>query len=156
TSPCPTSWTRASSPWCRSRPRSAYRASRRASSCRARRSRAPPSRRSACLPGRELPFHSFPHLPRDLHHALELAPLLVLAELVAVVGAGKTALRRKAQVFERHELRRRVDLPFQDILVFQDAGFRRHQAEHHLLASRHEAQRLEAAGALAVELHEEA
>jgi hypothetical protein len=33
-----------------------------------------------------------PHEARDLDHALELAPLLVLAEGVAVMGAGEAAL----------------------------------------------------------------
>ena len=51
-----------------------------------------------------------PDLARDLDHPLELAPLLVLAQRVAVVGAGEAALRRQAQVLQRHVLGGLVDL----------------------------------------------
>src|SRR5689334_15861963 len=97
---------------------------------------------------------SSPYLPCDLHDALELAPLLVLAQPVAVVRARETALRGKTQVLERHELRGLIDFSLQLVWAFQRSGFRRHQTQYHLLALRHEAQRLEAAGARAVEFHE--
>ena len=54
-----------------------------------------------------------PHFPRDFDHALELAPLLFLGEPVAVVGAREAALRRKAQVFQRHVARSFINAFFQ-------------------------------------------
>src|SRR5688572_17570412 len=48
---------------------------------------------------------SAPDFSRHLDDALQLAPLLVNRQRVAVVGAGKAALRREAQVFQRHVLR---------------------------------------------------
>ena len=50
-----------------------------------------------------------PHFPRDFEHELELAALVVAADLVAVMGAREPALRAQAQVLERDVLRRRVD-----------------------------------------------
>src|SRR5258705_26595 len=99
---------------------------------------------------------SFPDLPGRFHHPLELAPLLVLRELVAVVGAREPALRRQAQIFKGDVLRSFLDFSLEGILVLQDPRFRGDQSQHHLLALRQEAQRREAAGALGVELHEEA
>jgi hypothetical protein len=93
---------------------------------------------------------------RHLHHALELAPLVVHRQRVAVVGAREAALRAQAQLVQRHDARRLVDAPFQVVLVLELAELGGHQAEHDLLAGRQRAQRLEAAGARAVELHEPA
>ena len=46
---------------------------------------------------------SAPDLARDLDDALELAPLLVRGQRVAVVRAGEAALRRQAEVLEGNE-----------------------------------------------------
>ena len=95
-----------------------------------------------------------PHLVGDLHDHAELRPLLLLGQHVALLARGKAALRRQAKLIERHEFRRLVDAALDLVLGFQRAGLRGDEAEHHLLALRHEAQRLEAAGAVAVVLHE--
>src|SRR4029077_10831420 len=79
---------------------------------------------------------------------------LLLGEVVAVVGAGESALRADAEVLERHELGRLLDPPFQLILGLELRDLGAHQAEHHLLPLGDVAQRLEAAGALGVELEE--
>src|SRR5262249_34561596 len=64
---------------------------------------------------------SGPDFPRRLHDELELAPLLVLRQRVAVVRAGEAALRREAQVFEGNESGGLVDSPFQLVLAFNNS-----------------------------------
>src|SRR5262245_45425267 len=97
-----------------------------------------------------------PDLASGLDTQPELRPLLFLGEVVAVVRAGEAALRADAQVLERHELRRLVDAPLEDILGFELRQLGGNQPEHHLLALGDVAQRLEAARALVVVLEEEA
>ena len=63
---------------------------------------------------------------------------------------------RQAELFERREFRRLVDAALEIVLVFQPARLGGDEAEHDHLALRHEAQRLEAAGALVVIFQEEA
>src|SRR5262245_17287740 len=53
--------------------------------------------------------NSAPDVARDFDHALELAPLLVDRERVAVVRAGEAALRRDAKVFQGDVFFRFVD-----------------------------------------------
>src|SRR5215472_19093232 len=91
-----------------------------------------------------------PHLVGDLDDHAQLRPLLLVRERVAVLGRREAALRRERELVERHEFRRRLDAPLDVILALERAGLRRDEAEHHGLAARHEAQRLEPAGALAV------
>ena len=71
--------------------------------------------------------------PRNLDDALELAPLVVLRQRVAVVRAREAALRRQAQALERDELRGLVDAALQGVLGFELAELGRDQAEHDLL-----------------------
>src|SRR5947209_7835235 len=97
-----------------------------------------------------------PDFAGDFDDARELRPLLVLAQEVAVVRAREAALRREAQVLEWYELRGFVDAALERVLRLERTGFRGDQAEHHLLAPWQLAQWAEAAGALAVVLHEEA
>src|SRR6185295_2544726 len=97
-----------------------------------------------------------PDLACHFDDALELAPLLILAQLVAVVRAREAALRRQAQVFQRHVARSLVDAPLQRFLRLERARLGGDEAEHDVLPLRQPAQRLEAAGALAVVFHEEA
>src|SRR5436190_3119922 len=99
---------------------------------------------------------SLPHLVRHLDYQREFGPLFALGEQVAMVRAREAALRRQAQVLERYELRGFVDAALERVLRLERAGFRGDEAEHHLLPLRELAQRAEAAGALAVVLHEEA
>ena len=70
--------------------------------------------------------------------------------------ARESALRRQAKILQRHVLRRFVDALLQDVLGLERAGLGGDQAEHHVLALRQARERGEAAGALAVVLHEEA
>src|SRR2546430_3624976 len=77
------------------------------------------SPRNACPRVRGFPFRcSSPDPLGGFDHALELAPLFVLRQLVAVMRAGEAALRRQAQVFERHVARGVVDLAFQLFHLF--------------------------------------
>ena len=77
-------------------------------------------------------------------------------ERVALDGRGEPALRRQAELVERDVPRRLLDPPLQLVLVLELAALRGHEPEHDELARRHEAQRLEAAGAGVVVLEEEA
>src|SRR2546429_4674997 len=86
-----------------------------------------------------------PHLLGDLDDHAQLLPLLLLGEHVAVLGGGETALRRERELLEVDEFRRLVDAALDRVLAFELAGLRGDEAEHHGLALRHEAQRLEAA-----------
>src|SRR5712691_13458351 len=97
---------------------------------------------------------SSPHLIRDLHDPRELRPLLVLAEDIAFLSRGEAALRREAELVERDEFRRLVDAALEGVFALEQSLLGGHEAEHHHLALGHEAQRLEAAGAVAVVFHE--
>src|SRR6185295_1633946 len=96
-----------------------------------------------------------PNFPRSLHHEAQLGCLLVERKPRAVLVAGEAALGTDRQPLQRYELRCEFYLALELVLVLELRLFGRHQAEHHVPALRHEAQRLEAAGALAVELEEE-
>src|SRR5690606_30465105 len=98
---------------------------------------------------------SAPHLFRDLDDERELALLVVGREDVALGDAREAALRGEAQLLERDVSRRLVDAPLDLVLVLERSALRRDEAEHDLLAFRHEPQRLEAAGPLVVVLEEE-
>src|SRR5438270_2327480 len=101
------------------------------------------------------PVWLVPDLGGDLDDARKLRPLLVLGEQVAVVRAREAALRREAKVLERHELRRLVDAALQAFLRLEGARLGGDKAKHDFLSVWQEAQRPEAARALAVVLHEE-
>src|SRR5436190_16955725 len=98
-----------------------------------------------------------PDFARCLDDQLELRPLLVVGEIVPLERRREAALRRQAELLERHVARRGVDPPLELVLRLESAALRRDEPEHDLLrAFRQEAQRLEAAGTLVVPLHEEA
>src|SRR5207244_7551429 len=97
-----------------------------------------------------------PYLARDVDAELELRLLLLDGEVVAVVRAREAALRREAHVLERRILRGFVDAALEKLLALELGELGAHQAEHHFLVLWHEAQRLEAAGALRVVFEEEA
>ena len=107
-------------------------------------------------PAREGSVGVSPTLPStDVQDHLHLVPLGLLGQHVAFLGRGKAALRREAELVERDELRRLLDALLDVVLLLQRSGFRGHEAEHDLLvALRHEAQRLEAAGPLGVVFEE--
>ena len=92
---------------------------------------------------------------RDFDDPLQLAPLLLVRQQIAVVRRRKAALRRQAQVFERHVAGCRVDPALQRVLVFELADLRGDEPQHDFLSLRREAQRSEVARTLAVKLHEE-
>src|SRR6266436_7677127 len=73
-----------------------------------------------------------------------------------MMAAREAALRAHAQILEWNVPGRLIDTPLELVLVLERGRFRRHEAEHHFLSPRHEAQRLEAAGAFAVVLEEPA
>src|SRR5467141_1217766 len=97
-----------------------------------------------------------PDLSRDLDHQLQLAALVILAQAVAHLAAREAALRGQAQVLQRHVFGGSVDPLFQKILRFQHRCLGGNQSQDHLFSFRHEAQRLEAAGAPGVVLEKEA
>src|SRR2546426_1290809 len=97
-----------------------------------------------------------PDLSRDLDHQLQLAALVILAEAVTHLAAREAALRRQAQVFQRHVFGGGVDATLQAVLVLQFFSLRGNQPQDHLLSFRHKPQRLEAAGAPGVVLEKEA
>src|SRR5450755_3158098 len=57
-------------------------------------------------------LHAAPNLARDLDAEFQLAPLLVLGQQVAVLGAGEAALRAERQLFQRQVFAGRVDAAF--------------------------------------------
>src|SRR5262249_14191473 len=97
---------------------------------------------------------SSPHLIRQLHDPPQLRPLLVLGQDIAFLARGEAALRGEAELVEIDEFRRLVDAALKRVLLLERAAFGGDEAEHHHLALGHEAQRLEAAGAVAVVFHE--
>ena len=101
-------------------------------------------------------FHALhPHTSSAISTIIaQLRPLLVLGQRIAFLGRGEAALRRKAELIERRELRRLVDAAQDRVAAFELSGLRGDEAEHDGLALGQEAQRLEAAGALGVVLHE--
>src|SRR2546426_1638574 len=96
-----------------------------------------------------------PDFARRLDHSPELRFLLREAQSAAARVAREAALRRERQVLQRKVQGGLVDAPPEEILRLQDRRLGRDQAQYHLLVPRHEAQRLEAAGALGVVLEEE-
>src|SRR4051812_48621832 len=97
----------------------------------------------------------FPHLVGELLDHAKLRPLLLLGEDVALLGGGEAALRRQAELLQRSELGRLVDPALDVILLLERAALGGDEPEHHgLVALRQEAQRLEAAGAVAVVFEE--
>ena len=105
---------------------------------------------------------SFPQGARYFHTSsassliiAKLRPLLLLGKDVALLGRGKAALRREAELLQRSELGRLVDAALDVVLLLQRAALGGDEAEHHdLVALRQEAQRLEAAGAVGVVFEE--
>src|SRR5579863_9664055 len=75
------------------------------------------------------PAASAPHVPRDLEHALELAPLLVLGDQVAGDARGEPALRAQREPLRRHVARGLLDAALDVIGALEGAGLRRQQAE---------------------------
>src|SRR6266851_1785188 len=102
---------------------------------------------AGAMPTLPAAYSSSPHLLRYLDDHPQLRPLFRFGQHVAVLGRGKAALRRQAQLIDVDEFCRLVDAAPELVATLERAGFRRHQPEHHLLALRHEAQRLETAGA---------
>src|SRR5688572_21725977 len=98
----------------------------------------------AVLPRSASNLDTAPHLARHLQHEIELAPCIVLGHrLPAAAAAREAALRRQAELPERHMLRRLVDAPLERILALEHRRLRRHEAEYHAFSFRHMAQRRE-------------
>src|ERR1700674_1223996 len=96
-----------------------------------------------------------PYVLGNLHHHAQLRPLLFLGENIALLGRGEAALRGERELVRRDVFRRLLDAALDVALVLQRAVFRRDETEHHdLVAGGKKAQRLEAAGPLAVVFEE--
>ncbi len=81
--------------------------------------------------------------------------MLVLGQDIALLGRGKAALRRQAELLQRRVFRGCLDPALEIVLALDLAEFRGHQPEHDLLLPLgQEAQRLEAASALGVVFEE--
>src|SRR5678816_2750959 len=87
-----------------------------------------------------------PNFLGQFHDHAELRPLLVLGEDIAFLGRCEAALRRETKLVDVDEFRGFVDPPFERILAFELAALGGDEPEHHRLALRHGAQRLEAPG----------
>src|SRR6185369_6699522 len=100
-----------------------------------------------CVIARLLP----PYFFRQLHDHPQLGPLFFLGEHIALLGRSKPALRRQAELVERHISGGLFDTLFHFGARLETPGLRRHQTEHdHLLAFRQETQWLKATGAVGV------
>src|SRR4029453_18385816 len=87
-----------------------------------------------------------PHLAGGLNDQPQLGSLLLVGQRVAVHGGGEAALRGQAQLLQGYVGGCLVDAPPEVVLALQLAPLGGDQAQHDLLARRHEAQRGEAAG----------
>src|SRR5215469_6021990 len=88
----------------------------------------------------------FPELARRIDHNLELTPLLFFAEQIPVRRRRETALRAEGELFDRHVARSVLDAADQIVWTLDIGDLTAHQPQHHALALRNEAQRLESAG----------
>src|SRR5262245_36174765 len=94
---------------------------------------------SSCLikgGGRRLwPVRSAPHCAHRLDDQLELGPLLVLGEDVALLGGGEAALGTQAELLEVGVLAGLVDAPRDGVPCLQNPALRGDEAEDDLLAA---------------------
>src|SRR5579863_2084975 len=95
-----------------------------------------------------------PYFARDFADHAQLGPLLVRGEDIAFLGRGEAALRRQTELVEVGEFGGLLDATLDRVLAFERAGFGRYQAEHRQASFLQPPQRLEAAGACGVVLHE--
>src|ERR1700682_4122559 len=84
----------------------------------------------------------------------QLRGLRVTPDFLAVYSTRKSALRRKAELIERHQACCLLDLALQHVLGFELPELGRHQPEHDGLSRRDEAQRRKVARARVVILEE--
>src|SRR5687767_13653036 len=77
-----------------------------------------------------------PNLFGDRDDPLELRPLLLLGENVALLRRGEAALRRETELIHIGELRSRVDAALQVVLALERAALRRDEAERNALTFR--------------------
>src|SRR5260370_12936205 len=80
--------------------------------------------------GNRTPAPSSPNLPGHFHHEPQLRPLLVLGQHIALFARGKSALRRKCDLIERHVFRCLLDAALDIVLVFQCGELGRHETQH--------------------------
>src|SRR5690606_24194656 len=110
---------------------------------------------AAPWPGWNTAWRLSPDLLGGLHDQRQLGHLLIVGQLVALHRRGEPALWREAELAQRHVPGRLLDPALELVLGLQLTGLGGHQAEHHLLARRHEPQRGEASRPLRVVLQEE-
>src|SRR5262245_22654132 len=96
-----------------------------------------------------------PDRPRHRPDQRELPPLVLLGHRRAADRRAEAALRAEREALERHERRRLVDPPAERVRRLERRGLAAHQPEHDTLVRRHEPQRPEIAGALAVVFEQE-
>src|SRR4029077_18918989 len=94
---------------------------------------------------------SAPDLAGNVNDHAELCPLLGFGENVALLGAGKAALRAEAELLDRCEPGGFIDPPLDIVLALQAAALGGDQAHHYaFVALGQEAQRFQATGAVGV------
>src|SRR5687768_6052122 len=96
-----------------------------------------------------------PDLPGRLHYRIQLLPHLVFAENFRI-DAAEAALGAQCELLYWEEFARLIDSSLQLIYGLHVGILGRNQAEDSDFISRHETQRLEAAGAVAVVLEQDA
>src|SRR5215475_2949935 len=95
-----------------------------------------------------------PNLICNFHNHRELRPLLVFSEHIALLGGGEAALRREAKLIDVGEFSSRFDPALDLVLGFELPALGGHEPKYRRSPRREEPQRLEAAGARSVVLHE--
>src|SRR4051794_33401488 len=98
---------------------------------------------------------SAPHLARGLHDEAQLRDLLLVRQRVALDRRGEPALGRQTELVDVHVPGRLLDAALELVLGLEVPALGGDQAEDDELALGDEAQRLEAARALVVPLHEQ-
>src|SRR5579884_2693912 len=110
---------------------------------------------SGPVPPLPLSVSGAPDLGGDLDDQLELGLLLVDREVVALLGGGEAALPRDPELVDVDVARGLLDPALEQVLVLELGLLGGDEPEDHpLVALGQEAQRLERAGALVVELQE--
>src|SRR6266542_708788 len=74
---------------------------------------------------------SAPDLPGGLDDQAELRDLLLVGHEVALDRGGEAALRRQAELLQRHEVARLLDPPLEVVLTLELTPLGRDQAQHH-------------------------
>src|SRR5262245_24311502 len=93
-----------------------------------------------------------PDFPRGLDDELQLLPLLVFRQQVALEGRGEAALRAEGEVLERHIAARFIDSTQKRVLRLELGHFAADQTENDTLVGGNETERFEGSRTLGLVL----